>query len=234
MAIDAILFDLDGTLLPMSEKKFLYDYLENFALFCTRIGFDPDIMTKSLLYGMQKMMQSTGGTNEQRFWDACFEKAGMSRLSDRSVFTDFYRFEFLNVKKSVSPTPLAAECIKAAKAKQRKVILATNPIFPQIATLKRIEWAGLNAEDFEIITTYEDYSFTKPDPEYYHSVLAKAQLDPKNCVMIGNDVCEDMCTEKLGMKTFLITDCIINRNDDDISRFQSGSIADCLEFIKSL
>ena len=120
MAIDAILFDLDGTLLPMDEKKFLYDYLENFALFCTRIGFDPDIMTKSLLYGMQKMMQSTGGTNEQRFWDACFEKAGMDRLSDRSVFTDFYRFEFFKRKKKRFADAARRRMYKSGKSKEKK------------------------------------------------------------------------------------------------------------------
>ena len=37
--------------------------------------------------------------------------------------------------------------------------------------------------------------------------------------MVGNDVKEDMVARKLGMDVFLITDCLINPNNEDIEQF---------------
>ncbi len=232
----AILFDLDGTLLPMDESAFLKSYLKNFAALCARENLPAERMTDCLLYGMQKMMHNSGGelTNEQCFWKAFFKKAEMDDNSDRSAFIRFYDKEFLNVRSSVFPSPFAAECVNAAKQKGLRAICATNPLFPRVATLKRIEWAGLSPDDFELITTYEDYRCTKPDLNYYKAILSEAGLEPADCVMIGNDTREDMCAGKLGMETFLITDCLINRDGVDISNYNNGTISDCLEFIKTL
>ena len=51
--------------------------------------------------------------------------------------------------------------------------------------------------------------------------------------MIGNDVTEDMVAEKLGMKVFLITDCMINKENKDISMYPSGSFKDAIAYLKS-
>ena len=45
---------------------------------------------------------------------------------------------------------------------------------------------------------------------------------------------EDMIAEKLGMKVFLLTDCIINKNNEDISRWPNGDFDRLREFIKAL
>lgn len=42
----------------------------------------------------------------------------------------------------------------------------------------------------------------------YHLVLA---MKEEETVMIGNDVGEDMVAAQLGMKVFLLTDCLINK-----------------------
>ena len=52
--------------------------------------------------------------------------------------------------------------------------------------------------------------------------------------MVGNDVGEDMAAAKLGMKTFLLTDCLINRNGEDISVYPNGSFDELIEFISNL
>ena len=40
-------------------------------------------------------------------------------------------------------------------------------------------------------------------------------LEPENCLMIGNDVQEDLVAGQLGMKTFLVTDYLINRTGEE-------------------
>ena len=52
--------------------------------------------------------------------------------------------------------------------------------------------------------------------------------------MVGNDVAEDMVARELGMKTFLLTDCLINRGNEDISVYPNGSFDELIEFINSL
>ena len=53
-------------------------------------------------------------------------------------------------------------------------------------------------------------------------------------ILFANDVEEDMAAEKLGMKVFLLTDCIINKNNEDISRWPNGDFDRLKEFIKEL
>ena len=52
--------------------------------------------------------------------------------------------------------------------------------------------------------------------------------------MVGNDVIEDMVTENLGMKVFLVTNCLINKNNIDINKYPNGNLMDLLDYIKTL
>ena len=82
-------------------------------------------------------------------------------------------------------------------------MLATNPLFPPTATQSRIRWAGLTPEDFEFITTYDNSSFCKPNPDYYREILGKLNLNAGECLMVGNDVGEDMIARTLGMLSLI-------------------------------
>ena len=124
--------------------------------------------------------------------------------------------------------------VKTAKQKGIEVYLATNPVFPRIATLNRIKWAGLDAEDFKVITTYEDNRFCKPNPEYFRSILETYELDPQECVMVGNDVAEDLSIRTLGVRTFLLTDTMENRDNLAIHSEYAGSMEELLAWIKAL
>ena len=64
--------------------------------------------------------------------------------------------------------------------------------------------------------------------------MKKLNVKAENCLMVGNDVTEDMVAETLGMKVFLLTDCIINKNNADISRYPSGSFDELIAFIQNL
>ena len=52
--------------------------------------------------------------------------------------------------------------------------------------------------------------------------------------MVGNDVGEDMVAGSLGMKTFLLTDCLINKTGEDIDHYPHGSFPALLQYIRSL
>lgn len=233
--MDTILFDLDGSLLPMDQDAFVKAYFKQLAIKLSHFGHTPEKLIKGVLYGTDAMIANDGSmTNEARFWIAFEQVMGAGIRSQEGHFEDFYRNEFNGVREHTQPSPLAGLIVKAAKQKGYRLVLATNPIFPSVGTYARMGWAGLDPADFSLVTTYEEFCSCKPNLTYYREVLAKTGAKAANCLMIGNDVKEDMCAAEIGMDVFLLTDCLINKEGKDISAYRSGSMADLFDFIEAL
>lgn len=235
MNIKAILFDLDGTLLPMDQDKFMELYFKALAAKLAPHGYDPKKLVDDVWAGTVAMVKNNGEkSNEEVFWEFFAGKCGEHVKDDLPLFDDFYRNEFEQAKAGCGCNPQAAEAIAQIKDMGFRVALATNPLFPEIATYNRIHWAGLSPDDFEFYTTYETSNYCKPNPKYYLEVVERMNLKPEECLMVGNDVTEDMIAETLGMKVFLLTDCIINKENKDISVYPHGGFTELLEFVNRL
>lgn len=233
MAITTVLFDLDGTLLPMDQDHFVKMYFGLLAK--TLTPSDPEALIKAVWVGTKAMMTNDGSkTNEDAFWDTYCQLLGEDRRADEPAFRSFYENQFELVRNACGFNPKAAETIALVKSRGLKTALATNPLFPRIATQARARWAGLNLDDFELYTTYEDYSHCKPDPRYYQAVLDRLGLKPEECLMVGNDAVEDVAATKLGIQVFLLTDCLINRNGVDIEQYPHGGFDELMAFIENL
>ena len=233
--ITTVFFDLDGTLLPMDQEKFVKSYLGRMAKKMAPHGYEPEMLVKSVWMGTGAMVKNDGSaTNETVFWNVFDQLFGRDTRVDEPLFEEFYRNEFQAVKDDCGFDPRAAEAIRQIKALGLRTVLATNPLFPPIATHSRVRWAGLGPEDFEFITTYDNSCFCKPNPDYYREILGKLNLKAEECVMVGNDVNEDMVARELGMKVFLLTDCILNKDNKDISQYPCGSFPELLDYIWSL
>jgi len=233
--ITTILFDLDGTLLPMDQDRFVQSYIGRLAKKLAPCGYDPEMMTKALWKGTGAMVRNDGTeSNEEVFWQGFNAIMGKDCRGDNELFMDYYRNEFQQVASDCGFDARAAETIATIKAMGFRVVLATNPLFPAIATHSRAKWAGLNPEDFELITTYENSRHCKPNPEYYRDIMATLDVQPENCVMVGNDVSEDMIAHTLGMKVFLLTDCIINKENWNIDQYPHGSFPELMNFIRGI
>lgn len=233
--IKAVLFDLDGTMLPLDMKKFIKIYFSELSKkFCPDLGVDAETFAKSIWVGIKAMSVSDGKAScKDRFWGKFEKMYGKNALKLEEKFDKFYDEEFLKVKEATWKNPTVLECIELLQNKNIEIIAATNPIFPLVATKNRIKWAGLNTNMFKHITTYDNSSFCKPDLRYYKEILQKNNLKPEECLMVGNDVDEDMCAEELGMDTFLVTDCLIAR-DKDYSMYKQGSFEDLKEYLEKL
>ncbi len=233
--IKTILFDLDGTLLPMDQDVFTKSYFRQLIKKIAPLGYDPEILVDTIWKGTKAMVENDGTrTNEDAFWDCFVERFGENAKKDIPVFEEFYRKEFQEVEKDCGKNPMAKKTVKWIKEKGFQVALATNPIFPSIATESRIRWAGLEPEDFSIYTTYENSIHSKPNPEYYRDIVKQLNCKAEECMMIGNDVEEDMIAKTLGMKVFLLTDCIINRSNKDIAEYPHGSFQDLMDYINHM
>lgn len=229
-----VLFDLDGTLLPMEQEVFVKDYIGRMAQFMAPHGYDPSTLVKALWKGTGAMVKNDGrAKNEDVFWQVFNDDLGVDARKDEALFESFYATEFQKSRAVCGFDASAAEVIRELKGMGCRVVLATNPLFPAIATQSRIRWAGLEPEDFELVTTYENSRFCKPNPDYYREILGKLNLDSADCLMVGNDVVEDMVAGTLGMQVFLLTDCLINRENRDISQFPNGSFPELQYFIRN-
>ena len=235
MKITTILFDLDGTLLPMNQETFVKDYFGRLSRRLIPRGYEPKALINAIWLGTAAMVNNDGSTvNEKAFWNKFCEIFGDKALEDTPYFDAFYREEFDLVKASCGFAPEAKELIKKLKAKGFKLALATNPIFPAIATEFRMQWAGLDKNDFELYTTYENSCHCKPNVDYYKDVLNSLGVKAEECLMIGNDVTEDMIAETLGMKVFLLTHSLINKENKDISVYPHGGFEELFKFIDTI
>ena len=232
--IKAVLFDLDGTLLPMDEDHFKKIYFGGVYNKVKHFGYKVDELINAIWFGTKAMYKNDGTLpNEERFWEAFSTIYPESRKRDEQYFNDFYNNDFpkLAFACGKDPQPLAKELVNALKEKGYKLIIASNPIFPIVATKARISWAGLNPDDFIDITSYENSSFCKPNLKYYEMILKRNNLKPQEVIMIGNDVREDMCIEKLGVEAYLITDCLLNLDNEDINKYKHGSFKEIMDLV---
>ena len=235
MFIRYILFDLDGTLLPMDQNRFVRTYFGALSNYMIPHGFEPTVFADTVWRGTSAMFQNDGSqSNEDIFWQTFTSVYGQEARKFEPILNTFYYTHFPKVQSVCGYDPKAAEIVKKLKAMGFELALATQPIFPAVATETRMKWAGLDQRDFLLYTTYENSSFCKPNPEYYRQVLAKIGADPSECLMVGNDATEDLIAQTLGIKVFLMTNCLINKEGKDLSQCPQGNWEALMHYIHSM
>lgn len=230
--IKAILFDMDGTLLPMDIDGFTQTYFKGIAEYMSSYGYEPKELIQGIWKGTEAMVKNDGKeSNEAVFWKVFSAILGKDTTKDIPLFTRFYIEKFDEIRSSCGYTNKAPQIIELLRKKNIKLVLATNPIFPMIAQKKRLVWAGIDATAFSWMTSYENSHYCKPNLKYYEEILEHINCLPNECLMIGNDVGEDMVAKELGMQVFLLTDCLINKENLDISIFPHGDYEDLLRYL---
>lgn len=233
--IKAVLFDLDGTLLPMDQDRFISEYMKGLTLKMTEYGYEPHEFAAALQAGIKAVYKNDGSvTNEDRFWQGMSSVLSRDARKDEEYFNLFYKNEFQDYKRLCGYDERAKKTLAKIKAMGYRTALATNPFFPRVATESRMNWAGLSYDDFELVTTFDNSKSCKPNPNYYTEVANKMGLLPKECLMVGNDVRDDMVAKNVGMKVFLLCDGLINIKNEDISVYPRGSFEELIEYIESL
>jgi FMN phosphatase YigB (HAD superfamily) len=230
--INTFLFDLDGTLLPVDLDKFLKIYFGEMAK-KLKDHISPEKTAEYIWQATEFMVNNkdTQVTNMEAF------SQHFTKITERSfeellpIFDDFYITEYLKTRDAISPHPIVKEIIELLKDKNYNLVVATNPLFPKRAIIHRLEWAGLKEEDFQLITSYEIMHACKPNIQYYKEILDIIGKKPKECIMVGNDVQEDMIARKLGINTFLLENQIIHRESTPPVCDYSGSYEDLKNII---
>jgi len=225
MTVSTILFDLDGTLLEMQTEPFVKSYMKEVG---RHVGDQYDTQKLlAMIWEATKAMivsQEPKKTNEQVFIEYFITHSGWKREDVWPLFDSFYRDVFPTLSHLTYPSPWASQIVEAAKTQAFRIAVATNPVFPREAIYHRLAWIGMTADEFELVTVYEEMHFTKPNPSYFQEICEKLGVGPAECVMVGNHMQEDMVASKLGMKTFLVTNWMEDRGEPQYPVDQRGTL----------
>ena len=228
-----ILFDLDGTLLPMDTEAFVKNYIKELAPRVAHIT-DPNHFVKALWAGTEAMMKNLDHTrtNEQVFEETFLSIIDVEKEAIWPTLDEFYSKIFPTFSYLCEPTPLAKKLVEEALNQGYRVAIATNPVFPKAAIYHRLTWAGIADLPFEVVTVYEESVFTKPHAEYYKHISDQLEVRPEDCIMVGNDKQEDMVASTIGMKTYLVEGFVIDRGAPDYTVDDQGTLEELYNNIK--
>ncbi|SHK08862.1 HAD family hydrolase [Desulforamulus aeronauticus] len=233
--LKTILFDLDGTLLPMDLNHFLTSYFGGLTKSCSHL-LDPKALHQHVWASTEAMIRDNRAdkTNQEVFMEAFLPRFDLTAEEIMPLFDNFYDTGFSELICCTTPTPLSKAICEELIDKGYQLVLATNPIFPDIATAQRMHWAGIKDIPWALVTTYEHCHYCKPNPNYYKEILDRIGAKPEETLMVGNDTREDLVAGKLGIKTYLVTDHLIDHGNSSYETDFEGRLEDFVKFAKDL
>ena len=202
--MQAVLFDLDGTLLDIDIDAFMARYLDALGTYTDSLYPDDGVMPAMYEAIATMMGDHPRSTNEDVFLEEMLRRTGLDFRKDWAVFERFYDERFDALRHGARAGVGAHEAHGIARGLGLKTVVATNPMFPRIAVEKRMAWAGFAPSMFDLVTTWESMTACKPHPAYYLGIAGILGVSPHECLMVGDDARLDLPAGRIGMTTFYV------------------------------
>ena len=220
--LEAILFDLDNTLIMFDEDIFYAGYIKRISKIFADI-MPAEVFIERLISSTRSLKKNNGQISNKDYFLAGFSRGYEDRLDELwQRFQYFYEKEYDKLKVNVSLPDSLNDVFNELLQGSFTLVLASNPLFPENVQLKRLAWAGLAHVSFTLVTHIENMTFCKPRLEYYLEICDKIRVAPQNCLMVGNDPINDMIAARVGMKTYLTDDA---RGIDNSALKQSRNLS---------
>jgi len=203
-----LLLDLDDTLLNTHIESFIPAYFQALAKELTPY-VAPDIMLRALMSGTKRMMESDdfSQTLEQVFNAEFYPQINSHYEKTAAAIDNFYDNIFPTLGGVTSRKPEAKPFVDWAFSQGFRIAIATDPLFPRKATHHRLRWAGFEPEQFELVSSFEQFHFSKTHPAYYAEVLGRIGWNDGPVLMVGNDLDRDIRpAQMLGLATYHVDD----------------------------
>ncbi len=211
-AFDAILFDLDGTLLRVEMTEFIPRYVEGLAEHCREYA-KPKQFVKAMLGSIRELLKNDGDgvqTNEARVCSFLRRELALPEHVLHETYSQYAANHLDSLAAMVKPIPLARRILHQCLRWQVPLVLATNPVFPEFMIKARLRWGGLDDVPFKMLTSLENSRYCKPQPEYFRDIVEHLGAAPERCLMVGNDAQQDMAASAVGIKTFLVDTWLVD------------------------
>ncbi len=204
--LNAILFDLDNTLVLFDEATFYQGYFRRIEKLFADI-MPKDKFVERLMSSTRALVYNNGEVTNAEYFKETFAQGYKDRREELwNRFLHFYRTEYDKLESNHTLPKNLHQTMDAVSRIGLKMVLASNPIFPLNAQMKRLSWAGLDHLPLHMVTHIDNMSFCKPRIEYYLEICQKIDEPPEACLMVGNDPVNDMIAAHTGMKTYLTDD----------------------------
>jgi FMN phosphatase YigB (HAD superfamily) len=186
-------------------------------------------LARNILAATARMQADTspGSSNLVKFrreFEALYQGVDQQAVWDRIM--EFYATTFDNVHGIMGRNEPLYRSVVYLRERGHRVLLTTNPIFPELATYKRLAWAGFTPDTFEYVSTMENCGYSKPNAAYWRHVATIMKVDPAQAIAVGNDCTEDMSARLVGIETYLVTDYVIG----DAASSGADHVSDALGF----
>lgn len=221
--LQAVLFDLDGTLLQVDMQRFIPDYVEGLAGVCADLA-ERRRFSEVVLKAIWGLLRNERGecSNQQLFHSAIESHLAITpNLFNQRL--QRYCVEGLPALAAlITPHPLVPRILQACFERGLKVVIATNPVFPRALVEARLAWGGMGDFAFDLVTSYENTRYCKPHPGYFEDIVQTLELAPERCLMVGNDTVHDLAAKQTGIATFLLDTWKVDRGGGFKPDFQGG------------
>jgi FMN phosphatase YigB (HAD superfamily) len=233
--LKAVLFDLDGTLLDVEMAEFIPAYVQGLASHFTDLA-EPDRFADTVLAATFALIRddSVRASNEALFLEAMHRRLGIEAVEFVRRLDAFVEDGLGELAPMVRASPAARDILQLCFDRGLRVVIATNPVFPRPVIDARLQWGDLHDFDYSLVTSYENTRLCKPHPGYFHDILAQFNLDPEQCLMVGNDTEHDLAAGQVGIPTFLVETWMIDRLDGVFQSDMRGDHDGLLEFLQKV
>jgi HAD superfamily hydrolase (TIGR01549 family) len=233
-----LLLDLDDTLLHNHVDKFLPAYLKLLSGELAPYA-SPEVMVPQLLSATRIMAENLRPDCTLKLvFDAAFYPAlGLAAEDLQDFLEHFYEEKFPRLQSLTRPKQEAVRLVQAAFERGYRVAIATNPLFPRRAIEHRLAWAGLPVDQypFELVSAYETFHFSKPNPAYYAEILGRLNWPEGGILMVGDDWKRDIQgASQLGLATYWLPNETAPGEDEIQAATGYGELADLLDWIDNL
>lgn len=230
--VQAVLFDLDGTLVDVDMNRFIPSYLQKLTGRMSGQANQSRVI-RAFHKAVAEMFANNDAarTLEDILFKVLLSEVSVDAQDYAESLAHFCRQDLETLRPLVEGHPLSSKLIASCQARGWRVVLATNPIFPRQVVDARIAWGGLDDGLFHHVTAYETAHYCKPNPAFFEELLDLLQLPAEACLMIGNDPLHDLAAGQVGMKTCLLTPWKINRPGTRFKADWQGSHEELLNLI---
>lgn len=202
--IQAILFDIEGTLTNLDMAKFMQNYLGILAPRFAHL-LSPDKFSKQFLKSMETVHNEPKPeqTIIQTFYDDFSKATGVSVQTLRPIFEEFYSSDFPALRCLVQANSQGVKVVEYAIQQGFLTAIVSNPLMPLSAMQEQVRWAGLTLEHFKVMATMDNFHYCKPNFGFFLEMAEKLGVKPQSCLLVSKHM-NDMVCQELGMKTFFV------------------------------